>query len=355
MGIFGRGPSLPGRPSRSDRRRMGIRPRPRPATRRESERRMQMLILGSVALIAAALLGLGVYGYYETNVRPKGESVVVIGDRSFDIGYLERRLRYMIRTAESGLILYNSSAAAVIALNQVEGEEVNRQGAPALGISVSEEELDAAIRQRLRVPETADTNTFAEYYRREVKDSGLKPNEYREMIAAELLEDKLRQHLRDQIPDTVEQIKMRTIRVSDQAEAEEVLQRLEAGEDFALLAGELSLDAATKSKGGEMDWMPRGALGPAAEAAVFALEVGQISEPMYDQDTASYWVYQVLEKAESKEVTSDQATQIENQSYADWQSEVSQGIEITRYYLVDQEIALRLVEVAEEEGSGVQQ
>jgi parvulin-like peptidyl-prolyl isomerase len=312
---------------------------------------MQMLILGSVALILAGLLGLGVYGYYETNIRPKGETILRIGDRSLDMGYLERRLRYIIHNAEPGAILYNAEVAAVTVLNEVEEEEINRQGAPALGLSVSEEEIDAEIRQRLRIPETADTNTFAESYRREVRDSGLKPNEYREVVAAELLEDKIRQHLRDQIPDTAEQIRMRTIRVRTQEEAEDVLQRLEAGEDFALLAGELSLDTSTKNTGGEMDWMPRGALAPAVEEAVFGLEVGERSEPVFLNTT--YYVYEVLEKAADKEVTSDQRRQIENQSYANWQEQIGQQIEIVTY--MDTEKFQHLVEIAQGEGAGVQQ
>ena len=350
MGIFGRGPSIPQRPSRSDRRRLGIRRRPRPATRRESERRTQIMILAVAVVILAVVLGIGVYGYYETSIRPKGEPVLSVGDRSFDMGYLERRLRYTIRNATPGeSLLYSVEVATQTVLSRVLDEETNRQGALALGISGSEEEIDAEIRQRLRIPETADTNTFAESYRREVRDSGLKPSEYREVVAAELREDKLRAHFRDEIPDTAEQIRMRAIRVSTQEEAEQVLQRLEAGEDFAALALDLSPDTATQNNGGEVDWTPRGILNPAVEDAVFALEVGQRSEPVPLGDV--FYVFELLEKEVDREVTADQRLEMENLYYRNWQSEVRQQIEIVTY--LDQEKLDRLSEVARGEGVGV--
>ncbi len=349
MGIFGRGPSLPGRPSRSDRRRMGVRsrPRPHPATRRQSERRMQMMILGVAVVVVAVVLGVGIYGYYETNIRPAGEPVISVGDRSFGMGYMERRLRYMIRNAASDdLLLYSAQQAVETALTNVMKEEINRQGAPALGLWVSDQEIDAQIRELLSIPETADTNTFAESYRREVRDSGLKPSEYREVIAAGLLEDKLRAHFRDEIPDTAEQVRMRSIQVSTEEEAEQVLLRLEAGEDFAALAQELSPDTATENNGEEEDWTPRGVLNPDVEDVVFALEAGQTSEPVPLGDV--FYLFQLLEKAADRELTDDQRQELEDVYYYEWQSEIRQEAEVATY--LDQESTAHLLEVAVAEG-----
>jgi len=322
MGILGHGPTLPERPTRRDKRRQRARPRPSSAVRRDDERRVQVILRIAIALVAVVVVGVGAFGYYQTSVKPKGESVIRVGDRAFDIGYMERRLRYEIHDPNSDpLVLSNANSAVATALQDVQNEELDRLGAAELGISVSEDEIDADIRLQLRVPETADTSVFSEAYRNEVRQSGLRPSEYREVVAARLLEEKLRQSFRAQIPATTEQIRLRDILVQ-QADLQKVLDRLKAGEDFAAVASEVSLDTTTKDKGGEMDWQPRGGMPPAAESAVFSLAVGQVSEPVYL--SGGYYLYQVLEKAADREVTADQQQQIEDQMYTDWRSGVAQ-------------------------------
>jgi len=322
MGILGRGPSLPERPTRRDRRRQRARPRPSSAVRRDDERRVQVILRIAIALVAVVVVGIGAFGYYQTSVKPKGESVIRVGDRAFDMGYMERRLRYTIRNANpEDLVLRNANSAVATILQDVSDEELDRRGAAELGISVSEDEIDAEIRLRLRVPETADTSVFAEAYRNEVRQSGLHPSEYREVVAARLLEEKLRQRFRAQIPATTEQIRLRDILVQ-QTELQKVLDRLKAGEDFAAVASEVSLDTTTKDKGGEMDWQPRGGMPPEAESAVFSLAVGQVSEPVYL--SGGYYLYQVLEKAADMQVTSEQSQQIEDQALTNWRSGVAE-------------------------------
>jgi len=322
MGILGRGPSLPERPTRRDRRRQRARPRPSSAVRRDDERRVQVILRIAIALVAVVVVGIGAFGYYQTSVKPKGESVIRVGDRAFDMGYMERRLRYTIRNANpEDLVLRNANSAVATILQDVSDEELDRRGAAEIGISVSEDEIDAEIRLRLRVPETADTSVFAEAYRNEVRQSGLHPSEYREVVAARLLEEKLRQRFRAQIPATTEQIRLRDILVQ-QTELQKVLDRLKAGEDFAAVASEVSLDTTTKDKGGEMDWQPRGGMPPEAESAVFSLAVGQVSEPVYL--SGGYYLYQVLEKAADMQVTSEQSQQIEDQALTNWRSGVAE-------------------------------
>ncbi len=355
MGILGGGPTLPERPSRRDRRKQRARARARPPGRQDSERRAQAMLLIAIALVAVIVVGVGVFGYIQTNAnKPKEAPVVRVGDRSFDMGYMERRLRYIIRDALVGdAVLSDPQVAAYTALADVPDQELDRRGAPELGISVSEEEIDADIRLQLRVPESADTGVFADAYRNEVRDSGLHPDEYREVVAARLREEKLRQRFREQIPATAEQVHLRDI-VVEQKDLQSVQDRLAAGEDFGTLAAEVSLDS-NKALGGDMDWQPRGALPAEVEDVVFSLEVGQVSEPM--SLSAGYYLFQVLEKAADRELTTDQRQQIEEQLYSDWRAGVAQQFPVTyadgdiNMVLLKEQVA-HLVEVAKSEGVG---
>ncbi len=60
--------------------------------------------------------------------------------------------------------------------------------------------------------------------------------------------------------------------------AEELLERVRKGEDFAQLAKQYSQDSYTAPKGGDLDFFPERPT-PVAQAA-FRLEVGQVSEPV---------------------------------------------------------------------------
>ena len=61
------------------------------------------------------------------------------------------------------------------------------------------------------------------------------------------------------------------------AQAEDILRRLRAGEDFAKLADQFTTDPSGKGRGGELGWFGRGVMVKPFEDAAFALKAGELS------------------------------------------------------------------------------
>jgi len=86
-------------------------------------------------------------------------------------------------------------------------------------------------------------------------------------------------------------------RAATQVRAEATRARVLAGEDFATLATELSDDAGSKSKGGDLGFFERGQMVKAFEEAAFGLGAGEISEIV--ESTYGLHVIKVEERREA--------------------------------------------------------
>jgi parvulin-like peptidyl-prolyl isomerase len=310
------------------------RPRRRPWSR---EFRLQVAAVAAFGLLLAIIGGIIGYAffqdYYEEHVqRPKSKALEV-GETTFDLDYFARRFKLMV--TDYGLQQQTQQASLIASLvaNALGREELLRQRAPAdLGVSVSPEEIELEIGDRLGLTQS-DPEAFAAALEQELKRSDLSEEEYRRMVEAEILSDKVDRVFSLSVPDTVEQVRMRQILVGTEDEARSVLERLDGGEDFGELARELSLDEATKEEGGEKGWVARDELDLSYAVKVFDLEVGTVSQPI--PGPGGYFIFEEEEREAEREVTDEQRTSISSSYSARWLDEQSTMVPITEYVSSD--------------------
>jgi peptidyl-prolyl cis-trans isomerase C len=139
------------------------------------------------------------------------------------------------------------------------------------------------------------------YYQRRALRDAFFDAKIRDAVSEDAAQEIYNENISSMQPQ--QKVHARHILVDTEAEAKEVADRLKKGEDFATLAKEKSKD--TKTPGGDLGFFTRGQMVKPFEDAAFALDVGQISEPVQTQ--FGWHIIKVEEKGDVPLPTFDEA------------------------------------------------
>jgi len=184
-------------------------------------------------------------------------------------------------------------AAAKDSLIQVDEAAIDRQveerlealrrqygGQPALQIALQQEGWTLAEYRDFLRNDARQLQIFQLFFQRQLADA--RP--------VEVTEEELLRRFQELAPQLQQRPRLLTFRqvvvmptpsdsakAAARAEAEAVLERIAAGEDFATVAGEESDDVGTASVGGDLGWFRRGQMVQEFEQAAFAVPAGRVS------------------------------------------------------------------------------
>ena len=153
----------------------------------------------------------------------------------------------------------------------------------------------------------------------------------------EITEDEMKEYFEENKEsfNEEEQVQASHILVEDEKTAKEVLEKLNAGEDFAELAKEYSTDEGSAEEGGDLGYFAYGDMVEEFSEAAFKLKEGEISEPVKSE--YGYHIIKVTGKKEAKEATfEDHKEEIKtilfdneiNSKYQDWLDETKDKYKI---------------------------
>jgi parvulin-like peptidyl-prolyl isomerase len=314
-----------------------------PWTGLDPERRNTLLLYGGLGILVAVALAVIAYGYYTDRIAPKHATVLSVGDRDFDLSFVERRIKAEVRGAP--ISPQQIGQAIVVVMSEIEREELTRQAAAAKGITLTEAELEAGIREDLSLDETATRNDIAARLRSElVRMGGFPLDEYRDMVRAELLTDRLKAGFEANVPAETEHADLRIFQANTQSDALGARQRIANGESFAAVAASTSVHR-SKSSAGELGWIPRGALPQKLEEVAFALHAGSISDIV---ETDEGFFFLENRGQESRAVTEDGRKQVVDHAFSNLiqQTRDTVGVSTSLTEAQIQRIALDLVSPA---------
>lgn len=194
-------------------------------------------------------------------------------------------------------------------LEQMIDQELIRQAAVEMDVSIPEAELES------HVQEIIEQSGGQEQFAQSLQATGTSYDDFRQMLLDQLLSEAIFGAVTTSIDSVAEQVHARHILLPTRERAEEVLARLQAGEDFAFLSREYSEDVSSRERGGDMGFFPRGVMPPEVEDAAFSLEVGETSDIV--ESPFGFHIIQVLER-EEREIAVEIFENLRQQSFMQW-------------------------------------
>jgi parvulin-like peptidyl-prolyl isomerase len=269
--------------------------------------KIRRIVIICAAVFLAGILSWVGYGYYrDYRNDPMREVVIEVNGTHFTMGYYVDTLGIHVNnyintyldfymqaynyTREQTVQLLtsnlgqNTDGIADILTSQVADDIINaelmRQGAKSLGIEITSQELDAKL-QEYDLPNA---------------------RVYQDMIRATLLEEKIREYFNPGLNATMEQAHVQVMLAESTEVADEVITKVEAGNNFTALAEEFSCNSTIE---GDLGWLPKVLMPNTLIAdAAFNLTPGETIHRIHDTTAIKnigYWLIEVTDE-ENNEV-----------------------------------------------------
>lgn len=233
---------------------------------------MQKIEGGSVKRVGLFCLNLCVFILLSVNVFAGDDTVLAkVGDTRITLSDLNRIIGHY--TPEQQEIISNSPENKVRLLKKLVQEKVLAADAKKLGI-----DKDPGVREQIEI--LTNNQLASELLKREVADK-ISVSDDEARIYYQLHKDDFK---------TPETVRVRHILVKVDKDAGEeakktakekalsLLTRIRGGENFEKIAEESSDDAASRPKGGDLGFFPKGKMVPEFEKASFGLKPGEVSD-----------------------------------------------------------------------------
>ena len=267
---------------------------------------------------------------------------------SFLISFYEQQLSQV----ESALAL-----APQDSLDELIDAELALQKAEQEGIEVTDQEVDQAIDEDFRsalTQQVSEPITSTEQlptstpiaqedvdalYDNVLSAMQLSDEAFRTIVHRSLVLSKVQDLLASEVPTTGLVADVQLIQTEVDLAAIAAKGRIERGEDFAIVAQEVSTDTLTAETGGAVGWVTPEQLteryGADLSAYVFGLEVGELG--MVESD-GMYYVVMVLDRDENGPLPADVLAQRQSSALADWLEEqkASPDVKIERLLTPEQ-------------------
>ena len=310
------------------------------SNQRAGERKRQRIAMTVGTILIMAIVAIVAVGYYREFYNPPRVTAGAIRGVEFSMGDLVERIRVV-----QGINRYQGGKVdlSVVPFEYLQGllnSEILRQAAPSIGIYVTKENVDEAIKGRFYPVAPAGQETdpgqldleFESNYRNFLTQVNLSDDVYRRIVEEGLQRQQLALFLARDIPESMGQVEIEWIRLEfdGPVQADDVKARLES-EDFQQVAAEVNASAGFADADGYVGWIPEGAF-PDFDKLLFStgdgsalLEVGGISDPQFTGEDGIFIIHK-LSDLEEKDLSPLMLYKLTTEMVKGWQEiQLTQG------------------------------
>ncbi|HUT68843.1 MAG TPA: peptidylprolyl isomerase [Dehalococcoidales bacterium] len=248
----------------------------------KQKRRQRIIFFGGISIIAAVVL-IVLIGWIMADYVPLHKTVLKVNDTEFDASYYIDVLKIAGTNQQSSNLQTLASSVA----QQIAQDELIKQGAEKLGITVNDEETKRTL-QNMNVP---------------VSDGSIG------LFRSQLLQNRLKEeYFGPQVPESEKQVHAMIMMVESEKKALEVINSLQSGDNFTALSGEYAQNYYSKNVNeGDFGWHPESILEEQLGSHIpveyaFSAAAGSLSEPLYDEESykqVGYWLLRVNDKPDA--------------------------------------------------------
>jgi parvulin-like peptidyl-prolyl isomerase len=210
-------------------------------------------------------------------------------------------------------------------LNSLLDQLIIEQQAETLGIHLTDQETQAKVQES--VSQAGDQGQFEAW----LNQNRLTYDSLIDEVRSELIAGRVFEQVTQAAPGAAEQVRLRYIRVADQATALALMEQLRGGADFVQLAQTQSLDQAGQINGSDSGWVPRhtGLIPAQVETVAFSLNPGDISGPI--QTAQGFYVIKLEDKEGERPLTTELQQILKKQIFEEWLREKRAATAIEKY------------------------
>lgn len=239
------------------------------------------------------------------------------------------------------------SMAAQNTLDELIDHALIEEKAGEVHITVTNDEvkqyIDEQVRQAMSPSTSVITDTegtptptpvadkdVRDYYKGLLTNIGITDREFQKIVYRDLYRTKVEEYLAGQVLTTGLVIHVQLIETDTEDVALAAKARIEGGEDFAVVAQEVSTDTLTAANGGDLGWVTTGQLatqyGQEVEDLAFSMEPGALD---MTSSSGKFFVIQVVERNENGPLPEEVVTQRKSTALSDWLTERRDAPDVT--------------------------
>ena len=306
------------------------------AEKKAQSRRNRPYIIGGF-LIFLVILTVPIYGFVREFVLPSREIAVQVNDKIYTRGDVVDFVRFHQRLALESGNEFSVLDQLLSSLEAMSENEIAYQKAPLLGITVTEDEVQGAIRETIgfrglttaMASESGVKSDIDEAFRQLLNRIQLSEDAYTDIIRKGLFREKARRALQQDVPLLQPQVHLYSLEFlrGTNPNIERAQRRLISGDLIGDVAVDLSEEVGVHRTRGSLGWTPEFIIeNKDVEDLVFGrnangeknLQSNTLSDAVWIGEDSVYRFYYIDEVSEVRELDSEDLDALTDHALAVW-------------------------------------